>query len=184
MKTLIIKFIPVAIVMVSVLYSCSEKEAIGPLNHDELEQYASASKGKPAHAGKPAHSGNTSREGTRTYQLFSNAVPYVDGTVTFIKFGSGAKINIDMNGTLKIDTHPAFIYNNTLFQGGARAITLTPVKGSSGKSSTTVTTLDNGTSITYEDLLVFNGHLKVHLDEPRMHVIFAEGDIGINARGI
>jgi hypothetical protein len=60
------------------------------------------------------------------------------------------------------------------------ALTLKPVDGTTGKSTTTFKTLDNGSAITYQALLDFDGYINVHLSADKLATLVAQGDIGQN----
>ena len=77
------------------------------------------------------------------------------------------------------NSHPAHIHNGAAVEGGAIAVTLTPVVG--GKSTTAVSALDNGTSITYGQLIAYDGYINVHESATDLITILAQGDIGGNA---
>jgi hypothetical protein len=83
-------------------------------------------------------------------------------------------------GTPADGLHPAHIHLNTAAEGGAIAVSLTPVDGASGNSITNVTALDDGTAVTYTDLLTFDGYINVHLSADDLATIVAQGDIGQN----
>jgi len=68
---------------------------------------------------------------------------------------------------------------NTAAEAGGILITLDSVNGSTGKSSTNFNTLDNGTSITYAEMLDLNGYVNIHLSSSDLSVV-AQGDIGQN----
>ncbi|WP_218937547.1 MULTISPECIES: CHRD domain-containing protein [Antarcticibacterium] len=116
-----------------------------------------------------------------TYQLSSVAEPGISGTATFIK-NSDNSVTIDLmiDGTPANGSHPAHIHNNTAAEGGDIALSLGTVDGATGESTVTVTTLDDGTPISYEELLDFDGYINVHLSEDQLGVIVAQGDIGEN----
>jgi len=40
--------------------------------------------------------------------------------------------------------------------------------------------LDNGNAISYEDLLTFNGHIKVHKSSNELETVLLQGNIGSN----
>lgn len=116
----------------------------------------------------------------KTYQLKSVAVPSISGTVTFEKKNKATLVSIELTGTPNGGEHPAHIHFNSAAEGGGIAVSLDPVNGSSGKSKTLVTELDNGTPISYEQLLNFDGYVNVHLSASQLNVIVAQGDIGGN----
>ena len=59
-------------------------------------------------------------------------------------------------------------------------ISLNPVDGTTGTSTTIVQRMDDGTPISFEELMDFDGHLNVHLSKDQLDVIVAQGDIGQN----
>jgi hypothetical protein len=59
------------------------------------------------------------------------------------------------------------------------SLTLKPVDGTTGKT-TTFKTLDNGSAITYQALLDFDGYINVHLSADKLATLVAQGDIGQN----
>ena len=90
--------------------------------------------------------------------------PSISGTATLIE-NDDRTVTIDPSiaGTPQDGLHPAHIHLNSAAEGGDIALTLGTVEGSTGESSVTVTALDNGTAITYEELLEFDGYINVHL---------------------
>jgi hypothetical protein len=119
---------------------------------------------------------------SQIYQLRYVEDPSLLGKV-IISENSDSSVNIKMelNGT-STEVHPTFIYYNNLAQGGPVAITLDPC--GCVVSNTRVTKLDNGNAITFDELINFNGHLKVHRSENFMETILLQGEIGKNARNI
>ena len=103
----------------------------------------------------------------------SSALP-VGGTVTILERRDGqVEIRINVTGTEGDIQHPAHLHYAEV------ALLLTPVLGSTGESITITDQLNNEQLITYEDLLTFDGHIKVHQDNgPNKNVILASGNIG------
>ena len=95
-----------------------------------------------------------------------------DASITVQVILSGQEVD---NGN-----HPTHLHYGTAVDGGAIAISLNPVDSNTGKSTTNFTTLDDGTTITYEELLSFDGHLNVHLSSSNLDSLIAQGDIGEN----
>ncbi|WP_250434509.1 CHRD domain-containing protein [Hanstruepera flava] len=116
------------------------------------------------------------------YDLSAVENPVVTGYVRFVK-GEDQSITaqVILSG---LDTnngsHPARIYYESAVEGGSIAITLNPVNSNTGRSTTTFTALDDGTPITYEELIIFNGHLNVHVSSNNLDSLLAQGDIGEN----
>ncbi len=118
---------------------------------------------------------------SKTYTLGSVADPAISGMATFYQRKSGetlAKLMLD--NTPQGGSHPAHIHLNTAAEGGAIAVSFTPVDGSTGMSKTNVASLDDGTAITYTELLEFDGYINVHLSAEDLATLVAQGDIGQN----
>lgn len=117
----------------------------------------------------------------KVYTLSSVSNSKISGKVTFKKNEDGSTtVLLEINGS-STDIHPAFIYFNNAETGGQVAITLAPIDCDCESSSTVVTTLDDGTPITYEELLKFDGHIKIHQNEEHLEIIITQGNIGVNA---
>jgi hypothetical protein len=116
---------------------------------------------------------------TTTYNLKVKDQLGISGTVTFTQTSATVTtIDIVVAGS-DAEYHPAHIHLNSSVEGGAIALSLNPVIG--GKSSTTVTALDNGSSINYSQLLDFDGYLNVHQSSSNLGIIIGQTDIGGNA---
>ena len=116
-----------------------------------------------------------------TYDLSSVAVPAISGTATFIENDDNSvTVELDIDNTPAGGTHPAHIHFNTAAEGGDIAISLEPVNGATGFSSITFSAEDDGTAITYDQLLEFDGYINVHLSANELGTIVAQGDIGQN----
>ncbi|WP_339662172.1 CHRD domain-containing protein [uncultured Polaribacter sp.] len=116
-----------------------------------------------------------------TYDLSTKAVAGISGTATFVE-NSDASVTIllDISGTPAGGSHPAHIHFNTAAEGGDIALSLEPVNGDTGKSEITVSALNDGTAVTYNQLLNFDGYINVHLSASDLGTIVAQGDIGQN----
>jgi hypothetical protein len=122
----------------------------------------------------------TSDLGDMVYQLQSVTNPAILGKVTMTKTANGsATMLVELNGA-STDVHPVYIYYNSLEQGGPIAITLNPIDCDCEFSTTVVSMLDNGNAISYEDLLTFNGHIKVHKSSNELETVLLQGNIGSN----
>ena len=117
----------------------------------------------------------------KLYTLSPVSNSKISGEVTFTKNEDGSTtVLLEINGSSK-DVHPAFIYFNNAATGGEVAITLNPIDCDCESSTTIVATLDDGTPITYEQLLKFDGHLKIHQNGDHLEIIITQGNIGANA---
>ena len=108
-----------------------------------------------------------------SYVLKIKDVLGVTGTVTFIETSTtSATIEIELTGA-PAGTHPAELCMNSAIEGGTAVVVLNPVD-ETGKSSTLVT------SMTYKELIAYNGFVQVHKSSAEPNVILAIGDIGGN----
>ncbi len=108
-----------------------------------------------------------------SYTLKTQDVLGVTGTVTFIETSSTTStITIKLSGAPS-GSHPAALYSNTIAEGGTIVQTLNPVDAS-GTSSTEVN------SLTYNQLIAYDGFVKVVKSSTEPNVILAQGDIGGN----
>ncbi len=115
------------------------------------------------------------------FALFALNNSGVSGTITFEEADLGGTIvTIDLNGTVSGESHPSHIHFNTAAEGGDIAVSLTPVDGATGMSETYVEALDNGTAISYSELMTFDGYVNVHLSADDLATVVAQGDIGVN----
>ena len=117
---------------------------------------------------------------SKTYDLGSVGGSSVSGTATFKEMNDNSiTVELDLDGTPDGGEHPAHIHFNSVVETGGIARSLTSVDGSTGKSSTNFSALDDGSSISYDDLLDYDGHINVHLSSDDLTVV-AQGDIGGN----
>lgn len=119
---------------------------------------------------------------SKQFDLFSKSNSAISGVVTFATRDDGATvITVQLNGTSAGGSHPAHIHANTAAEGGSILLDLTPVDGASGRSETVVTALNDGSLITYQQLINdLNGYINVHLSTSDLATIIAQGDIGKN----
>ncbi len=116
-----------------------------------------------------------------TYDLVSQSDPSISGTATFYQNeDNSTSVELDLQGTPDGGVHPAHIHFNSAAEGGDIAISLEPVNGDTGFSSTEVAALDNGTAITYDELVNFDGYINVHASPDDLSTLVAQGDIGEN----
>tara|TARA_R110002051_G_scaffold52312_1_gene99420 strand:+ start:44 stop:1249 length:1206 start_codon:yes stop_codon:yes gene_type:complete len=118
---------------------------------------------------------------SREYELKSAVDANISGTATIHKRVSGASLlEISLEGTPADGEHPAHIHANTAAEGGDIVISLNTVNGANGKSWTHIEADDDGTSVSYEQLLEFDGYINVHKSIAELNVLVAQGDIGQN----
>src|SRR5687768_11064676 len=117
---------------------------------------------------------------SKTYELSPVSDAGVSGTVTFAERDDDQiLVTIQLTGT-QSGTHPAHIHANSAAETGGIVLDLTAVNGADGKSETVVKSLNDGTAISYEDLLAFDGYVNVHASESDLGTLIAQGDIGEN----
>src|SRR5690606_15838174 len=116
---------------------------------------------------------------SETHELNSVSDPAISGTVKFEERKNGEAVaTITLDGTSGGNTHPAHIHNNSAAEGGGIAIDFNPVDGATGISKTNIKQLNDGTPVTYSDLLEFDGYVNVHLSAAQLGTLIAQGDIG------
>lgn len=122
--------------------------------------------------------GNEFTGNETVYTLMPVADPNVSGTATFSERRNGnTLVALDLENTQDGASHSSHIHANTIADGGGIVINLNNVDGTTGKARTNVRQLNDGTPITYEGLLDFNGYLNVHGGGS----FVVQGDIGQNA---
>jgi hypothetical protein len=119
----------------------------------------------------------------KTYTLDPLSNSGVSGTVTFRKQNDQTMIIVQLFGTVAGNSHPAHIHSGSAGSGGPIVLDFNPVDGATGHSETSVTALNDGTAVTYEELIAFNGHVNVHLSAAELQVMIAQGNIGSNSQG-
>jgi len=118
---------------------------------------------------------------TTTYDLTAQSDPSISGTVTFYQNKDNSTfVKINLRGTEDGSTYPAHIHFNSAVEGGDIAVSLNPVNGDTGFSETDISTLDDGTAITYEELTNYDGYINVHASPEDLSTLVAQGDIGVN----
>jgi len=120
----------------------------------------------------------------KSYTLAPLATSGVSGTVTFSKeTETTTKVTVQLSGTQAGNSHPAHIHANNATDGGPIVLDFNPVDGATGKSETVVSAFNDGKSVTYEQLINYNGHVNVHKSATELAVMLAQGNIGSNATG-
>ncbi len=118
----------------------------------------------------------------KMFSLFSASTGLPIGTATFSELeDNSTRITLVLTGLPGTTEHPAHIHTESGAQGGIIAISLIDVDATSGTSETIVSKKDDGTVITYNDLIDFDGHINVHQSASDLSTIIAQGDIGPNA---
>lgn len=118
---------------------------------------------------------------TKVYTLSSVSDATISGTVTFAERNDNATVvTIQLTGTDAGMSHPAHIHANTAAEGGGIIIDLSPVEGATGTSETIVTMLEDGTIVSYDDLLEIDGYVNVHASASDLGTLMVQGDVGQN----
>jgi hypothetical protein len=111
---------------------------------------------------------------TTTYTLKAGAVLGVTGTVTFTETSTtSATITLAVSGAPS-GTNTAVLCMHTVIESGVVVLTLNPLDAT-GKSSTVVS------SMTYSDLIAYDGHINVTNSNGGPVLLIAQADIGGNA---
>jgi hypothetical protein len=109
----------------------------------------------------------------KSYTLSVADVLGVTGRVTFVETSASlVTVTIVLNNA-PTGIHPASLCQNTVVEGGPVVLTLNPVD-QSGSSSTEVTTL------TYDELIDYDGFVRVVESDAQPDIVLAQGDIGGN----
>ena len=99
--------------------------------------------------------------------------------------GGAAQVEITLNGVINNANHPVHLHFGSLADDGNIATLLNPIeeKDGVGKSSTILNELENGSTISYSDLLTFDGSIKIHFEAsgPMKDEILGSTNIGLNA---
>lgn len=118
---------------------------------------------------------------SKTFELGTMAVAGISGTATFSqRVNNETLVKIMLDGTPDGGMHPSHIHFNTAAEGGAIAVSFTPIDGTTGISATNVAMLDDSTPVTYAELMDFDGYINVHLSADDLGTLVAQGDIGQN----
>jgi hypothetical protein len=111
----------------------------------------------------------------RAFPLEAVSNSGISGRILVEKSGSGAKVTVELSGTQANQTYQAHIHSGSVASPGGVAKTLVAISGKTGKSLTQVSTWDDGSPATYEQLTAtFDGFADVHGNNA---VTVAQGDI-------
>ena len=117
---------------------------------------------------------------TTIFDLSAVSDESISGTATFMENeDNSTTVEIQLTGTSS-GMHPAHIHFNTAAEGGEIALTFEPIDGSTGMSTTTFSNLDDGSAISYDEAINFDGYINVHLSAEELETLIAQGDIGEN----
>ncbi len=117
---------------------------------------------------------------SKIYQLQSSSEAGASGTATVVENEDGtATVNIKLSGTSS-GSFPAHIHANSAAETGDILIDLNAVDGATGESTTIITARNDGSAITFEQLLELDAYINVHQSASDLGTLVAQGDIGIN----
>src|SRR5690606_8734035 len=115
------------------------------------------------------------------YTLNPRSDPGIDGNVTFSKQSDNSVlVTIQLTGTQSGGNQPQHYHADNAVDRGTFGLELSNVDCATGRSETMVTALNDGTPITYEELIAFDGHVNVHAAPDNLGTLIAQGDIGQN----
>lgn len=119
------------------------------------------------------------------YQLVSNTDYNMSGRIIFKEKKDGSMyVETILDNTQKGGIHPIHLHHGSVSEDGYLVAILNPVNGDTGSGVTEMSVLGNGESFTYNDLLKYNGSVRVHLDDSyNSNIILAGGNIGTNNQG-
>ncbi len=118
---------------------------------------------------------------SKTFVLGEVGDSGISGTAKFISNSDNTLVvELNLNNTNSGSMHPSHIHFNTAAEGGGVALTLGVVNGDTGKSTVSFTALDDGSAITYAELIDFDGYINVHQSASTMETLVAQADIGQN----
>lgn len=120
------------------------------------------------------------------YNLVSGSDYNVDGSISFEeKKDGGLRASISIGATGESAFHPAHIHYGPYAKDAEMATMLNPVDGETGKSTTDIDMLADGSRFDFEALKEFDGHVKIHGDDgPNKDLILAYGNIGKNMNNL
>ncbi|MCC5940679.1 MAG: hypothetical protein JJU37_03990 [Balneolaceae bacterium] len=115
------------------------------------------------------------------YELGSTTESNVNGKILFQERIDGfTRVIIELNGLDEDEEYLVQVYTGTTLGEGELLIELDPIEGDSGESVQVIAADKEGETVTYEDLLELDAHIRVYTeDEPE--TILARIDIGENA---
>ncbi len=121
------------------------------------------------------------------YAMVSASEYNMQGTATFReKTGGDLQLTVQLENTVAGGQHPGHLHYGTVNVPGSEiALMITPVEGATGTSVTTFNQLADGTPFTFDDLMGFDGSIKVHLDGgANKDVVLAGANIGQNSAAL
>ena len=116
------------------------------------------------------------------YDIASVVNEDFDGLITFKERVDGSVLaSIKIDESLTTSDCRVHIYENSYSEGGTKLVTLNSIDAASGKSETSIRTMDDGSPFTFQMLENINGHLIIYKNIDNVYSIIAHRNIGINA---
>lgn len=116
-----------------------------------------------------------------TYNLNAAEESSIDGEVILEERVNGdTQIRITLNDLDEGEEYLAGVYSNTVLDEGELLIDLESIEGSSGENELIVSANEDGETLSYDDLLEINGHIRIYLSGDS-ETILSSTDIGGNA---
>jgi hypothetical protein len=113
------------------------------------------------------------------FNLYEGDVQGVSGIFTIEERESGfSLITINIDGSIPGKLHPVTLNFGSMFHKSGRAVTLSPIEGTSGIGQTHLEQLDGDLVAPYEAMVDFQGFVRIHLGPGiEMNTILAQGNI-------
>jgi hypothetical protein len=127
--------------------------------------------------------GNVITSTNKTYALLAVEAFEMTGTALFQKRVNGnTLVTISLIGTIAGENYPTSInLSSTSTIGGGPVVNiLSSVNGTTGKSYTNIRQLDSGIQMTYDNWLVYDGHINIYQNSMIFANIICQGNIGSN----
>ena len=127
--------------------------------------------------------GNVLTTTIKTYPLTAVGIFGVTGNALFEKRVNGKTLlTISLTGTISGASYPATINLGSISSvgGGPVVKVLSNVNGTTGKSFTNIEKLENGTNITYDNWLVYDGYINIYQTPIALENVICNGNIGSN----
>jgi hypothetical protein len=113
------------------------------------------------------------------YDLFPVEDQNASGTIQIFERKSGeSKLRITYPDGPRNDLHPVNLYSESFEDSGSLVLNLNPIDPANGFSDSHVSELLNGSEIKYEQLVNFDGHIRIHLSPSALSIVLAAGEIG------
>jgi len=127
--------------------------------------------------------GNVITTTNKSYALLAVDDYEVTGNALFEKrVNNNTLVTITLTGTIAGQTYPASINlsSTSTIGGGPVVVILNSVNGTTGKSYTNIKQLDSGIQMTYNNWLVYDGHINIYQSSMSFNNIICQGNIGSN----